>query len=401
MRILWAVSSVGKGHLIRDIAIVQQLQKMADVDVDWLAPDPAGTFLAERGYHVLDCSTRLAGSGKAYAQVFRHCTDEFNLVDYIRKDTSLQMRDFRISAEAWSHQTYDVIVGDEAFWLLTGFCARPAAKPAPFVFLTDFIGIKALRFRLRDIFMTWYQNFRFAMSYLGPDVYVYIGSAEEIPDERLGFLLPGRRRWAQQHCRFVRPIVSFDPNHLGDKKGLRRQLGLPEDGLLFLATVGPEGNYQYRREQIEKIFERLREAFGDARFILVTPERGSHNWIDYHRYLENLYVYFAAADFAFIQSGYGKAVELSALGIPFVAIPLDYHFEQEYVMAHRLRHYSVGSLVTLRDHSLDEIAQEVKVSLQKEVHRVPVDLGAEVGRLIVETAQRSWISGWARADDPN
>jgi len=63
MKILWAVSSVGKGHIMRDLAIVNQLKISADVDIDWLAPDPAGNFLRDRGYNVLECSSRLAGSG--------------------------------------------------------------------------------------------------------------------------------------------------------------------------------------------------------------------------------------------------------------------------------------------------------------------------------------------------
>lgn len=33
MKILWAVSSVGKGHIMRDLAIVNQLKILADVDM--------------------------------------------------------------------------------------------------------------------------------------------------------------------------------------------------------------------------------------------------------------------------------------------------------------------------------------------------------------------------------
>ena len=34
MRILWAVSSVGKGHVVRDLVIARQLEKLADVEID-------------------------------------------------------------------------------------------------------------------------------------------------------------------------------------------------------------------------------------------------------------------------------------------------------------------------------------------------------------------------------
>lgn len=386
MRILWAVSSVGKGHIMRDIAIVNQLQTMANVEVDWLAPDPAGDFLLDRGYNVLECSKQLAGSGKVYAQVFENCVDEFNLLDYMRLDTALHQHDFAISTQAWGSKSYDVIVGDEAFWLLSGFSSKPSKKPAPFVFLTDFIGMKAMRFRMGDLLTTWYTNFKFAMSHFVPDEYIYIGSIEEIPDERLGVLLPGRRSWAQAHCQFVKPIVTFNPDAFTNQKALRQQLGLPDDKHLFLAVVGPEGNHKHRTIQIEKTFEILKQDFPDAHFILVGPQNGVRNWIQYSPFLEELYAYFAVSNCVLIQSGYGKAAELLALGVPFIAIPLNYHFEQEYVMAHRLRHYGGGKLLASRQHSPDEIALEVKEMLNKKVQRVPVGNGTEVSTIILNTA---------------
>ncbi len=389
MRILWAASSVGKGHIMRDIAIVNQLQGIADVEVDWLIPDPGGEFVRCRGYHVLDYSGQLSGSGKAYAQVFNSSTNEFNLMRYIKADTRLHKHDFFISKKAWEDKTYNVIIGDEAFWLLTGFASRWSKKPAPFIFLTDFIGTKAMRMRIRDHLIAWYNNIRFTMSFLGPDVYIYIGTAEEIPAERLGFLLPSRRKWAQRHCRFVQPIVNFDPMALPGKVLQREQLGLPKDGIIFLATIGPEGDYRARTAYIEKVFERLRSDFPVAHFIVVCPENGGKEWIQYYNYLDRLYEYFAASDFVFTQSGYGKVVELSALGVPFIGMPLDYHFEQEYVMSHRLEHYGVGKLVTLRDHSPEALAAEARKLMGKHPRKIAANNGIEVADIILGAIRRN------------
>jgi hypothetical protein len=389
MRILWAVSSVGKGHVMRDIAIVTQLHHLADVEVEWLAPEPAGEFLRARGDTVLDCSSQLTGSGNVYAQVFHHCTDEFNLIEYIRRETPLHHHDFAVSRQAWKTTEYDVVVGDEAFWLLSGFSSHQAAKPAPFVFLTDFIGIKAMRPRIRDMVTAWKMNLGFIMSYAGPDVYVYIGDVEEIPTERFGLLLPRKRQWAQQHCHFVKPIAAFDPDMVRKKKPLRKRLGLPENRRIFLAIIGREGNHEYRMAQIEKTFACLKHEFPEAHFLLVGPEGGSKNWIHYHRYLEKLYEYFVASDCVLTQSGYGKVIELSALGIPFIAIPLEYHFEQEDVMAHRLNHYGTGKLMALRDCSPQQIAQEAKELMKRPTQRIAVDNGTEVGTIILETAYKS------------
>ncbi len=383
MKILWAVSSVGKGHIMRDIAIVNQLKKSADVEIDWLAPDPAGQFLASRGYHVLECSSLLEGSGKTYEQVFSGCTEEFNLMEYTRADTRLHKHDFKISATAWKETNYDVIVGDEAFWLLTGFASRWDKKPAPFIFLTDFIGTKAMNSRSKDQFTAWFNNLKFSFSHMGPDQYLYVGYADEIPGESMGFLLPGRRKWAQKHCRFVKPVIGFDPDAIPDKHTMRKKLDLPADCTLFLATIGPEGDSQQRVAIIEQVFEILKKDISNPYFMITCPKPGTKSWIHYHQFLDNLYQYFAASDVVITQSGYGKVAELSALGIPFIAIPLDYHFEQEYIMAHRLDHYGVGELIPMRDHTPQSIAAMVQPLMDKKPAKIEVDVGKEVADIIL------------------
>jgi hypothetical protein len=386
-RILWAVSSVGKGHVVRDIAIARQLAMLAEVEIDWIAPYPAAEFLESRGYHVLDCSSQLAGSGRAYERVFADCSEEFNLMDYIRVEAKLHKQDFEASSVAWTGNDYSVLVGDEAFWLLSGFASRWAEKPAPFVFLTDFIGTKAMRWRLNDLWTAWTSNLGFSMSHMGPDVYVYIGEAEEIPSERLGFLLPSRRKWARKHCRFAKPIVDFDPRSMPDKGTLRRGLDLPEAAMLFLATVGPEGNHAERAAVIEQVFQRLRGDLPDAHFVMVSPEPGAKPWVRHFRFLDRLYEYFAASDLVITQSGYGKVAELSALGTPFLAVPLDYHFEQEHFMGYRMGHYGVGQLVTMRDHPPQEIADIARKLMERRPRKLEVDSGREVAQIILSAAR--------------
>jgi hypothetical protein len=384
--ILWAVSSVGKGHVVRDMAIARQLDALTEVEIDWIAPHPAGEFLERRGHRVLPCSSRLEGSGRAYERVFAECSQEFNLLDYIRAESKLHKRDFEVSSEAWAEKDYAVVVGDEAFWLLSGFASRWGEKPAPFVFLTDFIGIKVMRRRPKDLWTAWTSNLGFSMSHMGPDVYVYIGEADEIPSERFALLLPGRRRWAQEHCRFVKPIVGFDPSDVPDKRTLRRELKLPQEATLFLATIGPEGDHARRLQMIERVFEELRGDFPDAQFIAVSPEPGALPWIRYHRFIDRLHEYFAASDLVITQSGYGKMAELSALGTPFIAIPLDYHFEQEHFMRCRIDHHESGRLVTLRDHTPEQIAGIAREVMERQTPKLDVDSGREVAEIILVAA---------------
>jgi hypothetical protein len=396
VKILWAVSSVGKGHVMRDMAIARQLAALAEIEIDWIAPYPAAEFLEGRGHRVLPCSSRLAGSGRAYERVFAGCSEEFNLMDYIRVESKLHRADFEASSSAWVDSDYSVVVGDEAFWLLSGFASRWGEKPAPFVFLTDFIGTRAMRWRPNDLWTAWKSNLGFSMSHMGPDVYVYIGEAEEIPSERLGFLLPRRRNWATKHCRFVKPVLGFDPREVPDKGMLRRNLGLPETAPLFLATVGPEGDRARRVAVIEETFWDLKRDCPDASFILVSPEPAGAPWIRHHRFLDRLYEYFAASDLVITQSGYGKVAELSALGTPFIAVPLDYHFEQEHFMRHRMDHYGVGRLLTMRDHTPPQIAEAARELIGRRAPTLEVDSGREVAEIILDAAGKDRASRQAQ-----
>jgi UDP:flavonoid glycosyltransferase YjiC (YdhE family) len=384
---------------MRDLAIVTQLDRRG-VEVDWLAPAPAGDFLRRKGCRVVSQSDELSGSGRLYDRILATRTDDFNLMAYVQGDTRLHRHDFLASVGAWRDAGYAAIVGDEAFWLLSGFVSGWAPKPAPFIFLTDFIGTKAMTPSLRERWQSWHQNLRFTFSHRGPEAYVYIGSAGEIPDEPLGFLLPRRRAWAERHCRFVKPVVGFDPEKPLDKASARQRLGLPGEAPLFVATVGPQGGHRTRTAHLEEAFDRLRARHPDAVFLLICPEPGQRGWVRYHRHLEPLHEYFAASDFAFIQSGYGKVAELMALGVPFVALPLDHHFEQEAFMAHRLRHHGVGRVATLRDHPPETLAAMAEAGMGRPVPRIPVDDGGEIAEVVLQAvASRRAASRGPRAKE--
>ena len=122
--------------------------------------------------------------------------------------------------------------------------------------------------------------------------------------------------------------------------------------------------------------------YPDAYFIITSPKTGAKNWIHYHQFLDNLYQYFIASDFVITQSGYGKVVELATLGTPFIAIPLEYHFEQEYFMMHRLERYGFGKVVTIRNHTPKSIAKIVHELMNKKPVSIKADTGKEIADII-------------------
>jgi hypothetical protein len=139
----------------------------------------------------------------------------------------------------------------------------------------------------------------------------------------------------------------------------------------------------------EQVFGYVKVDCPDAYFIITSSKAGTKKWIHYHQFLDNLYEYFVASDFVITQSGYGKVAELSAFGKPFIAIPLDYHFEQEYVMKKRLDHYAIGKLLPLRNHNPQSIAKIVKQLMNEKPASIKADTGAEVANIILNTIENN------------
>jgi UDP:flavonoid glycosyltransferase YjiC (YdhE family) len=52
--------------------------------------------------------------------------------------------------------------------------------------------------------------------------------------------------------------------------------------------------------------------------------------------------YLAACDVAVVHGGLSTCMELTAAGTPFIYIPLEHHFEQNFHVRHRLERYRAG-----------------------------------------------------------
>jgi len=383
MKILWTLSSVGLGHLMRDISIIEKILEISNLNIDLLVPKPALDKVPDK-LNLIPESYKLKGSGNAYYKVFKDCKDKFDLINFIKEDSKHYKHDFKVTIDLINTKDYSMLIGDEAFWLLSGFGMKWAKKRIPFIYITDFIGMKAMDDSIRNKMYVWFKNMQFAMTGNIPDLSIFIGSPEEIPNERFGFLLPNQRKWAKKYYNFEKPILKMDSKVGYDKIDLRDKLNLPIDKKIYLSIITNTGDYFKLFKIIENTYEIIKKKFPDSYFIMIAPEKGSRKFINYYKYLNNLYKYFYASDFVITQTGYGKIIELSALRVPFISIPLDYHFEQEYIMNHRLNFYSTGKQVLLREISSEMLFDEINNFETKESRMLDVDDGTEVAKIIID-----------------
>ena len=59
-------------------------------------------------------------------------------------------------------------------------------------------------------------------------------------------------------------------------------------------------------------------------------------------YVPDLYLALAACDVAIVQGGLTTCMELAAARRPFLYVPLENHFEQNFHVRHRLENYGAG-----------------------------------------------------------
>ncbi len=130
-RVLMASSSVGLGHVARDLRL---RRAMGDVDADWLTSGTALRFLELNGERVHPASRLMRSLGDVIGgSVIRGCrvrptpTSIISLYSALRHNASIL--EGRVDIEG-----YDLVVADE-FWELLVSSARPRRA----AFITDFV----------------------------------------------------------------------------------------------------------------------------------------------------------------------------------------------------------------------------------------------------------------------
>jgi len=392
-RILWALSSVGYGHLFRDIPVIDKLIYMANVEIDILVPAPLYSHRILDSYNVLEDSRALKSSGVVYENVFRDKENTFDLYEFIIEDAKYHLNDCEVTKKLMERKSYNLIVADEAFWLLTGFSMGWLEKSAPFVYMAEFVGMKCMeKTPVKENFFR-IKNSQFIYTKQKMDLMIYWGFLHEIPDEEFGKGLPNQLLWVKDNCYCAKPIFRLKKTGLPDKKEVKDKMGFQNGSKLFLGIAsGVAKSFNLKLcELLEECFDLIRSSEKDASFIILCKDKDKttkRDFIQYFDYLDNLLEYMWISDVVITQAGLSKIVELLSLGVPFISIPMDYHFEQEFYIGQRLKNYrNQARHLLLRELSPEILYGNIKELIglkDAEKVKLEVDDGTEVARLIVE-----------------
>jgi pimeloyl-ACP methyl ester carboxylesterase/predicted glycosyltransferase len=394
-RVLYVSSPIGLGHARRDLAIARELRALRpELEIDWLAQDPVTRVLAGAGERVHPASAHLANeSGHLEHEAGEH---DLHAFEAIRRMDEILVHNFMVFDELTASESYDLVVGDEAWDVDYFLHENPELKRATYAWLTDFVGWlpmpdggareAALTTDLNAEMLE--QRARFARL---RDRSVFVGDPDDIVPGTFGDGLPGIREWTEDNFDFAGYVSGFDPTVYDDRAALRARLGYRPDERVCVVTVGGSGVGHTLLRRVLDAVPLVRRRAPDLRFEVVAGPRIDPaslepvSGVTVHGYLPELTARLAACDVAVVQGGLTTCMELTALRRPFLYVPLQHHFEQNFHVRHRLEHYRAG---THLDYQVatdpDALAAALLAELTREVDYRPVesDGAARAARLL-------------------
>lgn len=368
-RALYLSSAIGLGHVRRDLAIANAVRaRHADLKVDWVTQDPAIRFLEGAGEHVHPAArTMEAETARLETEMGEH---DLNVFQALLNMDTLLVNNFLRLQKLMETGAYDLVIADEAWDLDRFWHEHPELKTSKLVWMTDFVGVVpmpdggAREAQLATDYNAEMIRMVERNSKLR-DAAIFIGDEADLVDTPMGAGLPSVKDWTRGHFDFGGYVSGFDAGAYADSAFWKRRLGYGEHEKLCLVAVGGTmaGGAMLRR--LMDGAATLRARLPDVRFVIVAGPRVDvdslprADGVDVHRFLPDFVSYVAACDVAVVQGGLTSCMELSALGKPFIYVPLRNHFEQQVHVHHRLSRYGLGRRLDYEDLGPDRLAAEL------------------------------------------
>jgi pimeloyl-ACP methyl ester carboxylesterase/UDP:flavonoid glycosyltransferase YjiC (YdhE family) len=396
-KILWLSSPIGLGHIQRDIAIAQAIRATyPDVTVDFLAADPARRVVEVTGER-LHPATHLLLNESAHVESWAR-DHELHAFNALWGMDEIMAANFMVFSDVVEREQYDLWVGDEGWDLDYFLHENPELKAAPYVFITDFIGMLPMRDdpRSTEFRRAWEKNaenidhLRFHADVR--DLSLMVGDEDDVLDREFGPNLPNMRQWAREHFRFSGYTYHFDPRDYADRTALRRELGYRDGERVILVSVGGTRVGHNLLAKCARAFALIASKVPDTRMLLVAGPRldGSdlpqNPQIDVRAFVPHLFQHHAAADLAIVQGGLTTTMELAAFRTPFLYFPLRNHFEQQFFVARRLDRLGAGVRMDYDRTTDEDLAAAIVHHLGRPVHwkDAPVGGTAKAAHMIAQ-----------------
>ena len=180
-RVLCLSSSMGLGHVTRDLAVAQALRKrVPDIQVVWLTASPNTVFLQEAGETLHPAS----GSMLSQSEIAEKTAQPGFKYDSRRayeQVQAMQMRNAEVLAKVLVEGRPDLVFADEAMEVLFLLLKYPRLKQWPLVMLTDWLLPATAEPETIRQYVQALQAFKRSGAF-EPYAMLYIGTDEDMPD---------------------------------------------------------------------------------------------------------------------------------------------------------------------------------------------------------------------------
>jgi pimeloyl-ACP methyl ester carboxylesterase/UDP:flavonoid glycosyltransferase YjiC (YdhE family) len=382
-RALLVSSPIGLGHSWRDVAIARELRRrVPGLEVQWLAQPPVTTLLAACGETVHPASAALAPEAAGVdAEAGEHDLHAFQM---LRRLDEIFCANFMVFHDLVEAEPFDLWIADEA-WEVDHFLhENPELKTAPYVWLTDFVGVLPMPGGgEREALLAADTNAEMvehvARKPRVRDRSIFIGDPDDLVAEPLGPGLPAIREWTEAHFRFSGYVTGFDPSEIADRGALRAEFGYaPGEQVCLVATGGSAVGLDLLR-RAAAAFPEAKQRVPELRMILIAGPRidpaslPRGDGLETAGYVHRLYRQLAACDLAITHGGLATTMELTAAGRPFLTFPLRRHFEQNRHVAHRLDRHGAGRRMDYDRDGPSEVAAAIAEEIGREPRYRPVE----------------------------
>ncbi|MGH3470545.1 MAG: glycosyltransferase, partial [Nocardioidaceae bacterium] len=276
-------------------------------------------------------------------------------------------------------------IGDEAWDVDYFLHENPELKRFAFAWMTDFVGwlpmpaggaaeaalaadynAEMIEQRAR------YRRLR--------DRSIFVGNPDDIVDASLGPGLPDIREWTEEHFDFAGYVTGFTPPDAAALARARARLGYSSDDLLCIVTVGGSAVGRALLHRVMDAVPLARQRLPQLKFLIVTGPRIDPATLPRRRgarvrgFVPDLYLHLAACDVAVVQGGLTTCMELAATQRPFLYVPLQNHFEQNFHVRHRLDRYDAGRCTQYEEACDPEsLAEAIAKEVVRDVRYRPVE----------------------------
>jgi pimeloyl-ACP methyl ester carboxylesterase/predicted glycosyltransferase len=384
-RVLYVSSPIGLGHARRDLAIADELRKLRPgLEVHWLAQHPVSELLKRREELIHPASAFLASeSGHIESEAAEHDLHAFRA---IRNMDEILVSNFMVFADLVEREHFDLWVGDEAWDVDYFLHENPELKRSPYAWMTDFVGWLPMpdggageRSLTADYNAEMIEQIARFPSLR--DRAVFVGNSADVVPDTFGDGLPPIRDWVEQNYRFSGYVTGIPP---ADRDAIRADLGYQDGEKVCVVTVGGSGVGTDLLRRVAAAYPAAKRLVPELRMIMVAGPRidpgslPSHDGLEVHGYVHDLYRHLEACDLAVVQGGLTTTMELTAGQRPFIYVPLRHHFEQNFHVRHRLAQYGAGRCVDYDETGPEELAAAMAEEIARPVSYRPVETdGAE------------------------